>query len=146
MAICWQTLKTVPLFEKKGEAFLNFLEITYEIKKGMLFCLSHRDKRVEITNLLHFLVSTSKNFPILELPEPCTYFFPVIWAYLPFVLFEHHTRILFLSVRRCYNLPSLSDQHTTEIAKIVKFQWYNPASNIFQTVMFRFIAELEYNW
>ena len=38
----------------------------------MLFCLCHRDKRVEEMNLLHFPVSSLKNFLILELPEPYT--------------------------------------------------------------------------
>ena len=42
------------------------------MKKGMLFGLSHREKRVKKMNLLHFLVSTLKNFLILELPEPST--------------------------------------------------------------------------
>ena len=37
----------------------------------MLFGLSHREKRVKKI-LLHFLVSTLKNFLILELPEPST--------------------------------------------------------------------------
>ena len=39
------------------------------MKKGMLFGLSHREKRVKKMNLLHFLVFTLKNFLILELPE-----------------------------------------------------------------------------
>ena len=38
----------------------------------MLFGLSNRYKTVEKMNLLHFLVSTLKNFLILELPEPST--------------------------------------------------------------------------
>ena len=42
------------------------------MKNGMLFGLSHREKRVKKINLLHFLVSTSKNFVILKLPEPST--------------------------------------------------------------------------
>ena len=42
------------------------------MKKGKLFGLSHREKRVKKMNLLHFLVSTLKNFLILELPEPPT--------------------------------------------------------------------------
>ena len=42
------------------------------MKKGMLFGLSHREKRVKKMNLLHFLVSTLKNFLILELPESST--------------------------------------------------------------------------
>ena len=50
------------ILRKKVKVFLNFLEITYEMKKGMLFCLSHKYKRVEKTNLLHISVSTSKNF------------------------------------------------------------------------------------
>ena len=33
------------------------------MKKGMLFGLLHREKRVKKMNLLHFLVSTLKNFP-----------------------------------------------------------------------------------
>ena len=41
----------------------------------MLFGLSHREKRVKKMNLLHFPVSTLKNFLILELPEPSTDFF-----------------------------------------------------------------------
>ena len=40
------------------------------MKKGTLFGLSHREKRVEKINLLHFPVFTSKNFVILKLPEP----------------------------------------------------------------------------
>ena len=52
-----------PFFQKK---------IVYEIKKNMLFGLSYRDKRVLKMNLLHFSVSTLKNFLILELPEPST--------------------------------------------------------------------------
>ena len=42
------------------------------MKKGMFFGLSHREKRVKKMILLHFLVSTLKNFLILELPEPST--------------------------------------------------------------------------
>ena len=42
------------------------------MKKGMLFGLLHREQRVKKMNLLHFLVSTLKNFLILKLPEPCT--------------------------------------------------------------------------
>ena len=42
------------------------------MKKGMLFGLSHREKRVKKMNLLHFPASTLKNFLILELPEPST--------------------------------------------------------------------------
>ena len=42
------------------------------MKKGMLFGLSHREKRVKKINLLHFPVFTSKNFVILKLPEPST--------------------------------------------------------------------------
>ena len=42
------------------------------MKKGMLFGLSHRQKRVKKINLLHFPVFTSKNFVILKLPEPST--------------------------------------------------------------------------
>ena len=38
----------------------------------MLFSFSHRDKRVEKMNLQKFLVSTLKNFLILEMPEPST--------------------------------------------------------------------------
>ena len=39
----------------------------------MLFCLSHRDKRVEkMIEFATFLVSTLKNFLILEFPEPST--------------------------------------------------------------------------
>ena len=38
----------------------------------MLFCLFHRDKRVEKTILRHLSVSSSKNFLILDLPEPST--------------------------------------------------------------------------
>ena len=51
---------------------MTFLKITHEIKKGTLLCLSHRNKRVEKMNLLHFSVSTLKNFLILELPESST--------------------------------------------------------------------------
>ena len=42
------------------------------MKKGMLFGLSHKEKRVKKKNLLHFSVFTSKNFVILKLPEPST--------------------------------------------------------------------------
>ena len=42
------------------------------MKKGMLFGLSHREKRVKKINLLHFPVFTSKKFVILKLPEPST--------------------------------------------------------------------------
>ena len=43
------------------------------MKKGMLFGLSRREKRVKkMNNLLHFPVFTSKNFVILKLPEPST--------------------------------------------------------------------------
>ena len=42
------------------------------MKKGTLFSLSHREKRVKKMNLLHFPVSTLKNFLILELAEPST--------------------------------------------------------------------------
>ena len=42
------------------------------MKKGMLFKLSHREKRVKKMNLLHFPASTLKNFLILELPKPFT--------------------------------------------------------------------------
>ena len=42
------------------------------MKRGMLFGLSHREKRVKKINLLHFPVFTSKNFVILKLPEPST--------------------------------------------------------------------------
>ena len=42
------------------------------MKKGMLFCFSHREKRVKKINLLHFPVFTSKNFVILKFPEPST--------------------------------------------------------------------------
>ena len=42
------------------------------MKKGMLFGLSHREKRVKKINLLHLAVFTSKNFVILKLPEPST--------------------------------------------------------------------------
>ena len=42
------------------------------MKKGMLFGLSHREKRVKKISLLHFPVFTSKNFVILKLPEPST--------------------------------------------------------------------------
>ena len=42
------------------------------MKKGMLFGLSHGEKRVKKINLLHFPVFTSKNFVILKLPEPST--------------------------------------------------------------------------
>ena len=38
----------------------------------MLFCLSHRDKKVEKMNLLHLCFSILKNFLILELPETST--------------------------------------------------------------------------
>ena len=43
------------------------------MKKGMLFGLSLREKRVKKINLLHFPVFTSKVFVILKLPEPSTY-------------------------------------------------------------------------
>ena len=45
------------------------------MKKGMLFGLSHREKRVKKINLLHFPIFTfeiTKNFVILKLPEPST--------------------------------------------------------------------------
>ena len=42
------------------------------MKKGMLFGLLHREQRVKKMNLLHFLVSTLKNFLILKLPESST--------------------------------------------------------------------------
>ena len=42
------------------------------MKKGMLFGLSHREKRVKKINLLHFQVFSSKNFVILKMPEPST--------------------------------------------------------------------------
>ena len=42
------------------------------MKKGMLFGLSHREKRVKKINLLHFPVFISKIFVILKLPEPST--------------------------------------------------------------------------
>ena len=42
------------------------------MKKGMLFGLSHREKRVKKMNSLHFPVSTLKHLLILELPEPST--------------------------------------------------------------------------
>ena len=42
------------------------------MNKGMLFGLSHREKRDEKLNLLHFPVFTSKNVVILKLPEPST--------------------------------------------------------------------------
>ena len=42
------------------------------MKKSMLFGLSNIYKRDEKMNWLHFLVSTLKNFLILELPEPST--------------------------------------------------------------------------
>ena len=42
------------------------------MKKGMLFGLSHREKRGKKINLLHFPVFTSKNFVILKLLEPST--------------------------------------------------------------------------
>ena len=44
------------------------------MKKGMLFGLSHRGKRVKKINLLHFSVFTSKKFVILKLPKPSTDF------------------------------------------------------------------------
>ena len=42
------------------------------MKKGMLFGLSHRKKRVKKINLLHFPVFTSKNFCDFKMPEPST--------------------------------------------------------------------------
>ena len=39
------------------------------MKKGMLFGLSHKEKRVKKINLLHFPVFTSKSFVILKLPS-----------------------------------------------------------------------------
>ena len=50
------------------------------MKKGMLFGLSHREKRVKKINLLHFPVFTSKYFMILKLPEPSTEFKHVHYA------------------------------------------------------------------
>ena len=64
--------KRAPFFQKKGKAFLHFLKVKYQMKKGMLFDLSQREKRVKKINLLHFPVFTSKNFVILKLPEPST--------------------------------------------------------------------------
>ena len=48
------------------------------MKKGMLFGLPHREKRVKKINLLHFPVFTSKNFVILKLPEPSTDFVAIL--------------------------------------------------------------------
>ena len=43
------------------------------MKKGMLFDLSHTDEYLKRgIILLHFSVSTLKNFLIFELPEPST--------------------------------------------------------------------------
>ena len=42
------------------------------MKKGILFGLSHREKRVKKINLLHFPVFTSQNFVILKLPKAST--------------------------------------------------------------------------
>ena len=39
--------KGYPFFRKKGKDFLHFLKITYWLKKGMLFGLSPREKRVK---------------------------------------------------------------------------------------------------
>ena len=60
--------KRVPFFQKKEKAFLHFLKITYYMKTGMLFGLSHSEKRVKMINLLHFPVCdfTWKNFVILN--------------------------------------------------------------------------------
>ena len=44
----------------------------------MLFGLSSREKRVKKVNLLHFPVFTSKNFVILKLSEPSTYFVAIL--------------------------------------------------------------------
>ena len=57
---------------EKGYAFIKFLKITFKMKKGMLFSLSHRERRVKKMNLLHFPIFASKNFVILILPEPST--------------------------------------------------------------------------
>ena len=48
------------------------------MKKGMVFGLSHREKRVIKINLLHFPVFTSKNFVISKLPEPSTDFVAIL--------------------------------------------------------------------
>ena len=42
------------------------------MKTGMLFGLSHREKRVKKIHSLHFPFFTSKNFVILKLPNPST--------------------------------------------------------------------------
>ena len=47
-----------PFFTKKGKAFIEFLKITFKMKKGMLFGLSHREKRLKKINLIHFPVFT----------------------------------------------------------------------------------------
>ena len=77
--------------DKKGtlfhqvKAFLHFLKITYLMKKGILFGLSHREKRVKE---LHFPVFTSKNFVILKLPEPSTDFIVPFSDGVSFLTFE----------------------------------------------------------
>ena len=48
------------------------------MKKGMLFGISHREKRVKKINLLHFPVFTSKHFVNLKLPEPSTDFAAIL--------------------------------------------------------------------
>ena len=47
------------------------------MKKGMVFGLSHREKRVKKINLLHFQVFTSKNFVLLTEPSTDLYSFMV---------------------------------------------------------------------
>ena len=70
--------KRVPFFQKKGKAFLHFLKITYYIKKGMLFGLSHSEKRVKKVNLLQFPVCdfTWKNFVILNRKQNLSEYLP----------------------------------------------------------------------
>ena len=47
------------------------------MKEGMVFGLSHREKRVKKINLLHFQVFTSKNFVFLTEPSTDLYSFMV---------------------------------------------------------------------
>ena len=53
--VVWgQTLKKGTLYLEKTKVSFKFSKNCLLDKKGMLFCLSHRDKTVEKINLLHF--------------------------------------------------------------------------------------------
>ena len=70
------------------------------MKKGMLFGLSHGEKGIKKTNLLHFSVSTLKNFLILELPEPSTDFQADIYMF-SFAGFKNSLRIVNAGRKDC---------------------------------------------